>query len=51
MLLYRYFSLQWGLDAIQKMEWNVGRMAEFNDPLDCQPIFADAPAKSTALTY
>lgn len=43
-LLYRYFSLQYGLEALQTGYWKVGRIAELNDPFDCRPQITHVPA-------
>jgi len=36
-IFYRYLNHTYGLDAIQKGQWKIGRVTELNDPLDCEP--------------
>jgi hypothetical protein len=47
MLVYRYMSLNHGLDAIQKRLLRVGRLAELNDPYDCLPLILNHPNLAT----
>jgi hypothetical protein len=37
MILYRYFTLNHGLEALQTGRWKIGRLTELNDPLDSTP--------------
>ncbi len=37
-LLYRYFTLTHGLEALQTGRWKIGKLTELNDPFDCYPL-------------
>ena len=37
MIVYRYFNLTFGLEALQTGRWKIGRMEKLNDPFDCRP--------------
>jgi hypothetical protein len=39
MILYRYLSHEFGIQALQTRKWKIGRLLELNDPLDCKPRF------------
>jgi hypothetical protein len=45
MMVYRYLSEQYGLQALQTRRWKVGRILELNDPIDCQPTLVNAPGQ------
>jgi hypothetical protein len=47
MLLYRYLPEQYALEALQTGSLKVSRLLELNDPADCQPRLADAPAQGS----
>ena len=40
---FRYFPEKWGLLALQTKHWKLGRLAELNDPFDCQPVLNNVP--------
>ena len=43
MILYRYLNEAFSLQAIQKGELKVGRLADLNDPADCLPTLSNTP--------
>jgi hypothetical protein len=46
-VVYRYFTEQFGLLALQQQKWKIGRLLELNDPFDCQPVFWQKQGKKT----
>jgi hypothetical protein len=50
MILYRYFRLNYALEALQTGRWKIGRLTELNDPLDCTPrVVSSGPFLDTQL--
>lgn len=43
MILYRYFNLSYGLEALQTGVWKVSRLDELNDIFDCRPHVINPP--------
>ena len=41
-VVYRYFKAEYALQALQQLEWKLGRFTDLNDPLDCRPVLVDS---------
>jgi hypothetical protein len=42
-IVYRYFNLTYGLEALQTGQWKVSRLDKLNDVFDCRPHIKNLP--------
>jgi hypothetical protein len=46
MIVWRYLSWEFAVEAFETGEWKVGRISELNDPLDCRPTIVGSRGKA-----